>query len=135
MDAADRREARWLELGKSECFELLAGQRLGRLAFVDALGPIVLPVNFVVDSYMVVVRTDEGTKLTVAGQGDHVAFEAAPVGARLEEPLPACSPLLTAGLTGSEPGRLSTACWRARPADGYSPACTLSRWKPPRSAN
>src|SRR6266566_5536019 len=78
---------------------------------------------------MVVVRTDEGTKLTVAGQGDHVAFEAAPVGARLEEPLPACSPLLTAGLTGSEPGRLSTACWRTRPAHGYSPACTLSRWK------
>jgi hypothetical protein len=75
MDAADRHEARWLELGKRECFELLAGQRLGRLGFVDVLGPIVLPVNFVVDGHMVVIRTDEGTKLTVAGHGERVAFE------------------------------------------------------------
>jgi hypothetical protein len=66
---------RWLELTKSECFELLAGQRLGRLAFVDERGPIVLPVNFVLDNYMVVIRTDEGTKLDIASQGDLVAFE------------------------------------------------------------
>jgi uncharacterized protein len=66
---------RWLELTKTECFELLAGQQLGRLAFVDERGPIVLPVNFVVDSHMVVVRTGEGTKLDIASHGDRVAFE------------------------------------------------------------
>jgi nitroimidazol reductase NimA-like FMN-containing flavoprotein (pyridoxamine 5'-phosphate oxidase superfamily) len=69
-------EARELELTKSQCFELLAGQRLGRLAFVDDRGPIVLPVNFVLDNYMVIIRTDEGTKLTIARHGDRVAFEA-----------------------------------------------------------
>jgi uncharacterized protein len=69
-------EAREVELTKSRCFELLAGQRLGRLAFVDDRGPIVLPVNFVLDNYMVIIRTDEGTKLTIARHGDRVAFEA-----------------------------------------------------------
>jgi nitroimidazol reductase NimA-like FMN-containing flavoprotein (pyridoxamine 5'-phosphate oxidase superfamily) len=69
-------EAREVELTKSQCFELLAGQRLGRLAFVDDRGPIVLPVNFVLDNYMVIIRTDEGTKLTIARHGDRVAFEA-----------------------------------------------------------
>jgi uncharacterized protein len=67
--------ARERELTKSECFELLAGQRLGRLAFTDEQGPIVLPVNFVFDRYVVIVRTDEGTKLDIAGRGDRVAFE------------------------------------------------------------
>jgi nitroimidazol reductase NimA-like FMN-containing flavoprotein (pyridoxamine 5'-phosphate oxidase superfamily) len=67
--------ARERELTKSECFELLTGQRLGRLAFVDERGPIVLPVNFVLDRYTVIIRTDEGTKLDIAGHGDRVAFE------------------------------------------------------------
>jgi hypothetical protein len=57
LDASGGRGSQWLELTKGECFELLAGQRLGRLAFVDALGPIVLPVNFVLDTHMVVIRT------------------------------------------------------------------------------
>jgi uncharacterized protein len=74
MNAPD--DARDLELTKSQCFELLASQRLGRLAFVDDRGPVVLPVNFVVDNYMVIIRTDEGTKLTIARHGDRVAFEA-----------------------------------------------------------
>jgi len=63
------------ELTKSDCFALLAGQRLGRLAFVDERGPIVLPVNFVLDSFMVITRTDEGTKLDIASHGGRVAFE------------------------------------------------------------
>jgi nitroimidazol reductase NimA-like FMN-containing flavoprotein (pyridoxamine 5'-phosphate oxidase superfamily) len=72
----DPDESRELELTKSECFELLAGQRLGRLAFVDDRGPIVLPVNFVLDNYVVIIKTDEGTKLAIARHGDRVAFEA-----------------------------------------------------------
>jgi uncharacterized protein len=67
--------ASMLELTKSQCFELLAGQKLGRLAFVDERGPVVLPVNFVLDNYMVVIRTDEGAKLDIASHGDRVAFE------------------------------------------------------------
>jgi len=75
LDASGGRGSQWLELTMGECFELLAGQRLGRLAFVDALGPIVLPVNFVLDTHMVVIRTDEGTKLDIASHGGRVAFE------------------------------------------------------------
>ena len=62
------------ELTKGECFHVLAGERLGRVAFMDELGPIVLPVNFVLDRNMVVFRTDEGAKLD-ASRGSRVAFE------------------------------------------------------------
>jgi nitroimidazol reductase NimA-like FMN-containing flavoprotein (pyridoxamine 5'-phosphate oxidase superfamily) len=68
-------QARWQELTKSECFALLSGERLGRLAVVDDQGPVVLPVNFVLDRHMVVFRTDEGTKLDAAARGSRVAFE------------------------------------------------------------
>jgi nitroimidazol reductase NimA-like FMN-containing flavoprotein (pyridoxamine 5'-phosphate oxidase superfamily) len=54
---------------------LLDQRRLGRLAFVDDLGPIALPVNYIVDRHTVVFRTDEGTKLDVAGRRQRVAFE------------------------------------------------------------
>jgi uncharacterized protein len=66
--------AGWQELTKSECFDLLARASVGRLAVVDDHGPIVLPVNYVLDRHLVVFRTDEGTKLDAA---DHrkVAFE------------------------------------------------------------
>jgi len=66
---------RWQELTKSECFELLARERLGRVAVVDDRGPIVFPVNFVFDRHTVVLRTDEGTKLDAAIKGSRVAFE------------------------------------------------------------
>jgi nitroimidazol reductase NimA-like FMN-containing flavoprotein (pyridoxamine 5'-phosphate oxidase superfamily) len=67
--------ARWQELTKSECFELLAREHLGRVALVDDRGPTVFPVNFVFDRHMVVLRTDEGTKLDAAIKGSRVAFE------------------------------------------------------------
>jgi uncharacterized protein len=69
------RQARWQELTKSECFELLAQEHLGRVAVVDDLGPVVFPVNFVLDRHMVVFRTDAGTKLDAACCGSQVAFE------------------------------------------------------------
>ena len=69
------RRDRWQELTKSECFELLAREHLGRVAVGDDRGPIVFPVNFVLDRHMVVLRTDEGTKLDAAISGSRVAFE------------------------------------------------------------
>jgi nitroimidazol reductase NimA-like FMN-containing flavoprotein (pyridoxamine 5'-phosphate oxidase superfamily) len=75
IDDGGARQARWQELTKCECFRLLARERLGRVAFVDGRGPMVLPVNFVLDRHMVVFRTDEGTKLDVASCGGRVAFE------------------------------------------------------------
>jgi nitroimidazol reductase NimA-like FMN-containing flavoprotein (pyridoxamine 5'-phosphate oxidase superfamily) len=75
MNEGPGRQARWQELTKSECFSLLSGQRLGRVALVDDQGPIIFPVNFVLDRHMVVFRTDEGTKLGTAARGGRVAFE------------------------------------------------------------
>jgi nitroimidazol reductase NimA-like FMN-containing flavoprotein (pyridoxamine 5'-phosphate oxidase superfamily) len=75
MDEQPGRQARWQELSKSECFALLARERLGRVAVVDDLGPVVFPVNFVLDRHMVVFRTSEGTKLDAACRGSRVAFE------------------------------------------------------------
>jgi uncharacterized protein len=70
-----QRRVLWQELTKSECFELLSREQLGRVAVVDDRGPVVFPVNFVLDRHMVVFRTDEGTKLDAACRGSRVAFE------------------------------------------------------------
>jgi nitroimidazol reductase NimA-like FMN-containing flavoprotein (pyridoxamine 5'-phosphate oxidase superfamily) len=75
MDDVPGRQVGWQELSKSECFELLAREHLGRVAFVDDRGPIVFPVNFVLDRHMVLFRTDAGTKLGAASRGSRVAFE------------------------------------------------------------
>jgi len=75
MNERPGRRVRWQELTKSECFELLSGERLGRVAVVDDQGPVIFPVNFVLDRHMVVFRTDEGTKLGTAARGGRVAFE------------------------------------------------------------
>jgi uncharacterized protein len=75
MDNRGRRQVRWQELTKCECFGLLTREQLGRVMFVDDRGPMVLPVNFVLDRQMVVFRTDEGAKLDVASRGGRVAFE------------------------------------------------------------
>ena len=68
-------QVRWQELTKCECFELLAQEHLGRVAFVDDRGPMVLPVNFVLERHTVVFRSDEGAKLEAVSQGSRVAFE------------------------------------------------------------
>ena len=75
MNERPGRQVRWQELTKGECFELLAREHLGRVAVVDDRGPVVFPVNFVLDRHMVVFRTDEGTKLAAACRGGRVAFE------------------------------------------------------------
>jgi uncharacterized protein len=68
-------EDRWQELARLECFDLLAGAPLGRIAFVDDQGPAILPVNFIFDRHTVVFRTDAGSKLDAACRGRRVAFE------------------------------------------------------------
>jgi uncharacterized protein len=73
--AAEPRPGRWQELTKAECFELLANEHLGRVAVVDDRGPVVFPVNFVLDRHTVVFRTEQGTKLHAARRGSRVCFE------------------------------------------------------------
>ena len=71
----DLRPGRWQELTRAECFELLAGEYLGRVAMTDDLGPVVFPVNFILDRHTVLFRTEEGTKLQAAGRRSRVCFE------------------------------------------------------------
>ena len=73
---AEPRPGQVRELTRSECFELLAGGQLGRVAVTDERGPVVFPVNYVLDRHTIVFRTEPGTKLHAAGQGGRVCFEA-----------------------------------------------------------
>ena len=45
------------ELSREECFELLVEKVVGRVAYVNDDGPVVLPVNYVVDRESVLFRT------------------------------------------------------------------------------
>jgi nitroimidazol reductase NimA-like FMN-containing flavoprotein (pyridoxamine 5'-phosphate oxidase superfamily) len=69
------RDHRWQELTDDECRKLLGERHLGRLALVDADGPVILPVNYALDEGSVVFRTDPGSKLDAAAAGATVAFE------------------------------------------------------------
>ena len=62
-------------LAEDECRRLLAEHHLGRLAIGDFGGPMIFPVNYVVDEDMVVFRTDPGSKLDTAAERELVAFE------------------------------------------------------------
>ena len=72
---AEPRPGQIRELTGSECFELLASEHLGRVAVTDDRGPVVFPVNYVLDRHTVVFRTEEGTKLDAASRGSRVCFE------------------------------------------------------------
>jgi nitroimidazol reductase NimA-like FMN-containing flavoprotein (pyridoxamine 5'-phosphate oxidase superfamily) len=66
----------WMELLSGEtCWRLLAGQSVGRLAYLLAGEPEIVPVNYAVDGRCIVFRTDPGTKLGALNRNDVVAFE------------------------------------------------------------
>lgn len=55
---------------REECLELLSGSRVGRVAVpVFGTGPLVVPVNYVVDGEVIVFRSDYGTKVQALRQG------------------------------------------------------------------
>jgi CBS domain-containing protein/nitroimidazol reductase NimA-like FMN-containing flavoprotein (pyridoxamine 5'-phosphate oxidase superfamily) len=62
-------------LGFEECLRRLASVPVGRLAFLVAGSPVVLPVNHKLDGTSVVFRTTWGSKLQAAGAAADVAFE------------------------------------------------------------
>lgn len=64
-----------VELDVDACLALLARRHFGRVAVNDDEGPVVLPVNYLLDHGSVVFRTDEGTKLDAAVRADRVAFQ------------------------------------------------------------
>ena len=62
-------------LDPDECWSLLRGSVVGRVAISIANRPDIFPINYVVDHGTVVFRTAEGTKLAGAVLGTGVAFE------------------------------------------------------------
>ena len=66
----------WMDdLATEVCWQLLEGRQIGRVAFVDDRGPMVLPVNFRLDGRSIVVRTARGSILEAIGSGVPVTFE------------------------------------------------------------
>ena len=62
-------------LSTEECFDLLGGASVGRLAVSIRDHPDIFPINYVVDRGGIVFRTAEGTKLAASVLGRGVAFE------------------------------------------------------------
>lgn len=63
-------------LSREQCLELLAGRRLGRLAYVARAGvPDLVPVNYRLHEGDVLVSSGPGPKLQAAERGDVVALE------------------------------------------------------------
>lgn len=63
------------DIPPQECMELLQARQLGRLAYSDADGPVILPLNYTVDGDDVLVATSAYSRLGRFGSIGPVAFE------------------------------------------------------------
>ncbi len=63
------------ELSSRECFELLAQKVVGRVAYVNDDGPVVLPVNYVVDKGSILFRTSAASSLAAHVRDGTIAFQ------------------------------------------------------------
>ncbi|AEG43222.1 pyridoxamine 5'-phosphate oxidase family protein [Isoptericola variabilis] len=63
-------------LTEDECWELLAQQKVGRLATAVGGEPEIFPVNYAVADRLVYLRTSPGTKLAELAVNGRVALEA-----------------------------------------------------------
>ncbi|MCQ9165541.1 pyridoxamine 5'-phosphate oxidase family protein [Arthrobacter sp. STN4] len=64
------------DLAIHECWALLRGVSVGRLAVWDGDHPDIFPINYTVDHGTLIFRTGEGTKLAAVRGGHPVALEA-----------------------------------------------------------
>jgi len=62
-------------LDRAECFRLLDGGGLGRIAVTSGALPLVMPVAYVMDGETIIVATGRGTPLGFATAGAVVGFE------------------------------------------------------------
>lgn len=62
-------------LSCDECLELLASQKVGRIALSSRGLLVVLPVNYVLIDEQIVIRTRRGTNLALATRNSIIAFE------------------------------------------------------------
>lgn len=68
-------------LTEDECWDFLVQNELGRLAFVTAGEPEIVPINYLVVDRKLLFRTAEGTKLLGVTMCPSVAFEVDSYGA------------------------------------------------------
>lgn len=61
-------------LTSAECYQLLAGHEIGRLALHAERYPLIFPVNYALDGSTVIIRTHAGTILRAAEHAN-VTFE------------------------------------------------------------
>ena len=64
------------ELTRAECLALLPTVPFGRLVFTEGALPAVIPVNFVLDSAGIVIRTAAGSSVARVADGSIVALQA-----------------------------------------------------------
>jgi len=100
------------EIDRAECLELLGSHQVGRVAYCDEDGPVVLPVNYVLDGDAVMIRiapqsamasrlrsapasfqidefddyTQSGWSVLVRGRAEYVVYEDLPAPDRRPEP-------------------------------------------------
>jgi len=63
------------EIPTRECWDRLRSEAYGRLAVTGPEGPMIYPVNAIVDHGAIVFRTNEGGKLDAMRADPRVAFE------------------------------------------------------------
>lgn len=64
-----------VELSQADCWTRVRGEAFGRLAVVGPDGPLIYPVNAMVDHGTVVFRTASGEKVDAMRADPRVAFE------------------------------------------------------------
>lgn len=62
-------------LSQDECRQLLRSQSVGRISWVSADGPVILPVSYAMQGDEVLFRTAEGSLLSELATSQAVAFE------------------------------------------------------------
>jgi nitroimidazol reductase NimA-like FMN-containing flavoprotein (pyridoxamine 5'-phosphate oxidase superfamily) len=80
----DLSSQRLRELPGYECLGLLASVGVGRIAYEDADGPVIVPVNHVVDNGTIVIRTSPASQLARGVRAGRVAYEVDDLRARGE---------------------------------------------------
>jgi nitroimidazol reductase NimA-like FMN-containing flavoprotein (pyridoxamine 5'-phosphate oxidase superfamily) len=62
------------DLSSDECFTLLGQETVGRLIYMDDLGPAAVPLNYALAGRGIVFRSEDGSKIRALREHD-VAFE------------------------------------------------------------
>jgi uncharacterized protein len=63
------------EMDQAECLDLLAEHQVGRVAYCDDRGPVVFPVNYVVDQDTILIQISPHSNLAGRLRGAPASFE------------------------------------------------------------